>query len=274
MGRAETHAGDETLPLLDVHDGEHGTLVSMRVPAIPGLVFDIWCYEDKLGRAKAHRREGTSLLLFHELGGAEVRTRFSPQPGNVEIVATVTGPDIEAVRCVSSLNPCCQFAKSPGFGNRGDYVEDFVARCFVFLEGGLTLLKDTARIPGTRPRENDKANAATPWIQEYYPVWRKHPGQVKGQRGFSTDRPVLPIIGTVSRDGKHLVAVAWPETARLGQVWHSCIHPRPVIGESLDRAKRQIRSRARVYFMENDGPALLARFRADFPDWQRPGSAR
>lgn len=254
--------GDE--PAIEVLQKDY-TIVRITSESVPGLVFDVWCYEDRLGKAVESRRDGKATVLVHKAKGATVTSRFTPEPGSVAIEVTVEGPDAASVQ---SLNPCCQLRASPRFGNEGDYVEDFVARCFVFLERGLTLLKDTKRIPGTRDRKNDKANAPNPWIQEYVPAWRRHPGQVKGQRGFSTDRPVAPIIGTVSRDGNHLVAVAWPETGRLGQVWHSCIHPRPAVGESFDGTRT--RSRARIYLMKNDGAALLARFRKDFPGWTRP----
>jgi hypothetical protein len=118
-----------------------------------------------------------------------------------------------------------------------------------------------------------QANDPKPWIQEYYPAWRKHPGQIKGQRGYSTDRPVYPIIGATSRDGKYLVAVAWPETMRLGQVWHHCVHPRPVIGESFNKTTGEINSHGKIYMMENDGNKLITSFKKDFPQWQRPPDA-
>ena len=149
------------------------------------------------------------------------------------------------------------------------YVDDFVSRCFVFLEGGLTRLNDTRRVPGTR-RKISKANLPEPWIQEYFPIWRKHPGQIPGRRGYSLDRPVAPIIGCVSRDGRYLAAIAWPEARSLGQVWHDCLHPRPAIGESYDGRRNRIVSRGRIYFLPNDEAALRSAFRRDFPDWRRP----
>ena len=142
----------------------------------------------------------------------------------------------------------------------------------MILERGLTHLDDTRRIPGTLERVNDKANLPKPWIQEYFPVWRKHPGQVPGQRGYSLDRPMYPLIGCSSHDGKYLVAIAWPEARSLGQVWHDCLHPRPAIGESYDAQTNRIVSVGRIYFLPNDEAALLAAFRRDFPTWRRPPS--
>ena len=251
-------------------ENQHGLLVTIVVREIPALRCDIWCYEDQLGKPVSHTKDGDTLVLTHRLNEATVISRFEPTDDGAEIRVEVSGPDAESVRAVGSLNPCCQFRDADAFKNRGDYVEDFVARCSVFLEDGLTLLKDTRRVPGTRERKDDKANLPQPWIQEYFPVWRKHPGQIPGQRGYSLDRPVYPLIGCVSQDGKYLAAIAWPEARSLGQVWHDCLHPRPAIGESYnDEANRTV-SRGRVYFLPNDEAVLLAAFKRDFPDWRRP----
>ena len=251
-------------------ESEHGALVTVVAGDFPELRCDIWCYEDRLGEPVGHEKEGATLILTHRAGEAKVTSRFVPVDDGVAIRVEVSGPDAEAVKAVGSLNPCCQFHHSDAFRNRADYVDDFVARCFVILERGLTHLDDTRRIPGTRERDADKANLPKPWIQEYFPVWRKHPGQVPGQRGYSLDRPVYPLIGCTSRDGKYLVAIAWPEARSLGQVWHDCLHPRPSIGESYDAQTNRIISSGRIYFLPNDEASLLAAFGRDFPDWKRP----
>ena len=258
---------DRNLPVLRVEKVKYGTVVTIKSESIPGLLMDIWCYEDALGDPVSHSMEGNTLILIHKLGNTTVTSRFEPVKDGVDIRVNVTGPSPEDVKKVRNLNPCCQLERSSGFKSSGNYVDDFVARCFVYLDKGFTYLKDTKRIPGTD--KDPKANEAKPWIQEYYPSWRKHPGQIQGQRGFSTDRPVYPIIGTVSKDGKFLAAIAWPETMRLGQVWHHCFHPRPIIGESFNPSTGEIKTHGKVYLMENDSKKLLANFKKDFPDWKR-----
>jgi len=265
---------DAHLPRLDVERGKYGTYLTIRSESIPGLLLDVWCYEDRLGDATRYEKQGSTLILIHKLEEATVTTRFEPIQAGVDIQVHVTGPTAEAVQNVRALNPCCQFGRSTAFRSEGDYVDDFVARCFVFLDTGLTLLKDTKRIPGTLQGKDDRANYPKPWIQEYFPTWRKHPGQIKGERGYSPDRPVYPIIGVVSRDRKYLAAIAWPETSSLGQVWHHCIHPRPLIAESFDAKTGEIRSCGKIYLMENDGEKLLRRFKEDFPHWRRPPDVR
>lgn len=271
-------AGSGNIPILGYFEQKGNTLVNIRVPAMEGMECEIWCYEqENMNAAVEHYREDTgTLVLLHKNDKSTITSRFVPSIGAVDIYVTVTGPTEEDVLSVGGLNPCWQFEKSSNFSSadREKYVEDFVARCFVILDSGFTLMKDTRRIPGTRERRDDKANLPNPWIQEYIPIWRKHPGQTKGQRGRSPDRPVYPIIGCTSRDGKYLAAIAWPETMSLGQVWHHCVHPRPRIVESYDRESNEIRSRARIYFMENDGEKLIVAFRRDFPHWARPDLGR
>lgn len=249
---------------------EHGSLVTIRALDAPNLRCDVWCYEDQLGQPASHRLDGDALVLTHRLDQATVTSRFEPVDDGALIRVDVSGPTPESVKTVGSLNPCCQFRRSEAFQNRGHYVEDFVARCFVILEDGLTRLGDTRRVPGTRERENDKSNLPNPWIQEYFPIWQKHPGQIPGQRGYSLDRPVYPLIGCISHDEKHLAAIAWPESRSLGQVWHDCLHPRPAISRSYDPQANRTQSLGRMYFLPNDEPTLLAAFARDFPDWKRP----
>lgn len=267
---AEVRAQQPFATKVEYSESEHEALVTVIAVELPELRCDVWCYEDRLGKPVGHGKDGETLILTHRAGEANVTSRFVPVDDGVEIRVEVSGPDAEAVKAVGSLNPCCQFRQSDAFRNRGDYADDFVARCFVILERGLTNLDDTRRIPGTRERENDKANLPKPWIQEYFPIWRKHPGQVPGQRGYSLDRPVYPLIGCTSRDGKYLAAIAWPEARSLGQVWHDCLHPRPAIGESYEAETNRIVSVGRIYFLPIDEAKLLAVFRRDFPDWRRP----
>jgi hypothetical protein len=125
--------------------------------------------------------------------------------------------------------------------------------------------------PAEGRRSRKGAQALDPGV---LPGAAQAPGQKEGLRATSTDRPVYPIIGVISCDGKHLAAIAWPETSKLGQVWHHCFHPRPVIGESFNSTTGKIKSHGRVYFLENDAKKLIARFKEDFPNWHRPPDAK
>jgi hypothetical protein len=252
-------------------------------PDHPDLSCAIWCYEDKLGQPAAWRRDGETVVLEHRSQDApdlKVITRFTPCPDGVVQAVTVEGDTEEATRAINQVNPCFQFRQSPAFGEapdgQGDYVDDFVARCFVFTDHGLTLLKDTQRTPcamkPSRPGDRfaARANAERPWIQSYSPVWEPRP--LDGREsypGFSRDRITYPIMGVVSRDGRYLAAVAWPETWRMNQLWLCCVHPWPcLLTDDYDPATETRTSRGKLYVLPNDPALLLERFERDFPGWR------
>lgn len=180
------------VPRLGLRDGSY---VVIACPDIDGLICEMWCYEGAgagIGNeVVSHRQEeGGVLVLVHEGDDVTLTTRLTPEPGGIDIAVTAEGPrtalamafpqpgdpyrlDLgsDGVLAPGAINPCWQFKRSPTFGcaDRDDYVTDFVARCFVFLANGLTLMKDTARIPGSRPGR-PLVNQADPWIQEYVPI--------------------------------------------------------------------------------------------------------
>ncbi len=253
------------------------TYVDLKYSAVPGSHCQIWCYEGPVWNASNHHLENNQLILTHHLAQALITTIVKPADDGVEFTVEVTGPDKESVQQVEYLEPCWQLKRADNFGHRGDpenYVEEFVARCFVFLDGGLTCMKDTSRLPAKRygnDLQAKRANAPLTWTQDYFPTWRIHPGQEPGQRlGRSTDRPVLPIIGCISRDNNYLVAWAYPQCGVLNQAWIDCLHPAPQISESYDPSTNTSRSRSKIYFLPNDEELLLQAFKRDFPDWKIP----
>jgi hypothetical protein len=113
--------------------------------------------------------------------------------------------------------------------------------------------------PATDPENNP------PWVQMYVGVWKNPAEPSPGQwSDTSSDRFIVPVIGTVSTDGKHLVALAEDSADRMSQAWHDCLHTsakwQPVDGPPPDQVWRM-----KVYLMENDPDALLERVRQDFP---------
>ncbi|MFN0195314.1 MAG: hypothetical protein ACKVT0_01105, partial [Planctomycetaceae bacterium] len=81
---------------------------------------------------------------------------------------------------------------------------------------------------------------------------------------WSTDRYVLPVIGVVSRDRKHLVALASDTTDRLAQAWGPCIHNYPP-WLPLDADPAERRWRMTLYTMPFNPEVLLERVREDYP---------
>ncbi len=144
-------------------------------------------------------------------------------------------------------------------------------RCFIFTEKGRTFLDKTVRrkIPCRGPDE--KVNNP-PWIQAYVGTWRDVPkigpeGKVGSERwtDYSTDRYITPIIGTVSKDGKYLAVIANDSADEMWQVWKDCMHNNPK-WLPADAPPDEKRWRVKIYVMENDTYALLARVGKDFPD--------
>lgn len=257
--------------------------VIVAFPDHPELNCAIWCYEDKLGQPATWAKEGQELILQHrsaENARLKVTTTFTPCADGVTQVVAVEGDTEEETRAINQVNPCFQFRRSSAFGEAGDgkldYVDDFVARSFVFTDRGFTLLKDTQRFPCAMKsakagdRFAERANSDRPWIQSYSPVWERFPGE-GGNRaaGWSSARITYPIMGVVSRDGKYLAAVAWPETYRMNQLWLCCVHPWPcLLTADYNPATKKRVSRGKLYVLPNDAAMLLARFEQDFPDWR------
>jgi hypothetical protein len=73
------------------------------------------------------------------------------------------------------------------------------------------------------------------------------------------------VIGTVSRDGKHLAALANGSADSLCNAWHDCLHNNPKWAPA-DAPPDKQRWRLKLYVMPNDPDALLARVAGDFPE--------
>ena len=258
------------LPRLKVDQEKHGdrvfTMVRIAVPTIPGFECDVWCYEDRLRQGEGLPQEDGSLVLRHKTRGQDglvhVTTHFVPRPGELDFIVTVKGKSRRDVRSVRSVNACWQLRRTPGFQRQGDFVKTFVNQCFIYTVKGFTLLRDTTRFPDTRRPASDRTNSP-PWVQVYPPIWARHRGQPKAFWGASTDRPVYSIIGEVSRDGKWLAALAWPECHSMCQGWHDCLHNGPKLLNGYDEKTNQTVYRGKFYFMENDPQKLLERYTND-----------
>lgn len=246
------------------------TMVRIAVPTIPDFECDVWCYEDNLGQGDDYPQADGSMILKHtHPEGAEVETTLVPSKGAIDWTVTVTGPNPEAVNAVCSVQGCWQFRRAPGFQSlKGSFVESFVNQCFIFTDRGFTLLKDTSRYPDTRRPAEDEKNSP-PWVQQYMPVWREHPGQPEAFWGISDEQPTHSLIGIVSRDGKHLAAWACRDSKTLLQGWHDCLHIWPDMSIDYDENTNRTVSHFKMYFMESDLDRLLEQYNKDFPGVRR-----
>jgi hypothetical protein len=253
------------------------TYVWAEFPEPAGCICDAWCYESNV-----------DFLDFRELadGKAEVRhrvrdqphvlfvTTVTPEPGAVEfsaraIVDEGQAPDGKLPDRLPGLNLCFQLRRAKGFCSKPDPYPEFVRRCFVFTDNGRTFLLDTHRrkILHRFPEDDQKNNP--PWVQMYVGVWRPVPRvQGSGWAEYSTDRYTIPVIGTVSRDKKYLVAIANGSADSLCNAWHDCLHNNPK-WMPADAPPTDRRWRLKVYVTPNDPDALLARVKHDFPEAER-----
>ncbi len=148
--------------------------------------------------------------------------------------------------------PCVRLAAFTGFDPKGKNLEDYLGKCFVFLDGQLS------RMP------------TQPWATQA----RYVPGQVWGAPGVlptdlnprphSTLRPSHGLIGCFSGDEKWLFATAWEPYQELFQGVGRCLHSDFRLGGLQPGETRQIRGK--IYLMPANVPALQARYARDFPE--------
>jgi len=153
--------------------------------------------------------------------------------------------------------PCIRLGDFTGYDNQGKDIDDYLPKCFLFLDGQLT-----------------RMNIIKPWTKEA----RCIPGQVWCPKNVPrTDinpRPLSPLvpdnglIGCFSGDEKQLFAVAFEPYQELFQGVARCLHSDFRIGGLEPGETKQVKGK--IYILSNDVPALLARYAKDFPTHQRP----
>ena len=153
--------------------------------------------------------------------------------------------------------PCVRLADFTGFDPHGNDIDDYLPKCFIFLEGRLTRLSEVR-----------------PWATEA----RYTPGQVWCPRDVPrTDvnpRPLSPLvpsnglIGVFSANEQQIFATAWEPYQELFQGIIRCVHSDFRLGGLHPGETKRIRGR--IYLVPNDVPALLARYARDFPEHQSP----
>jgi hypothetical protein len=131
-------------------------------------------------------------------------------------------------------------------------VPDYARKCFVFLDGRLT------RLP-TSPWA-DKA-LYTPG-QVYCPP--HVPRDDVNPRPLSALVPSSGLVGCFSGDERTIMAVAWEPYQELFLGVITCIHSDFRIGGLEAGEKKEIRGK--IYLVDADVPALVARYERDFPE--------
>lgn len=274
----------QSLPTLAVRLDGTMPIVAMTFPEIPDGAAEAWCYESDFDYLGARALGGGRLELRHrerKRPQVVLVTTLTPEPGAVEVLVRAErdrsqAPDAYLPSDLPFTNLCFQLRRAPAFASAPDPYPQFVARCFLFTEKGRTFLDRTARkkIP-VRP-DNDPYNDP-PWVQMYLGTWQEAPTQTAGMwADYSPDRYSTTLIGTVSRDGRHLVALGNDSASVMAQAWHDCLHNNAQ-WEPASAPPEKRRWRIKVYVQRNDPAALLRRFARDFPRARRhagPAEAR
>jgi hypothetical protein len=271
----------QKLPTLSVYNddkfsrGQVLTMVAATFPNVPDFTCDSWCYESAVDFLDARALDGGKVALRHRDRNpphAIVVTTVTPEPGAVEFVARLE-PGSGAAGKVpvnpQPLNLCWQLRHAAGFSSKPDPYPEFIKRCFIFTASGVTFLDETRRRPIPVRAADDRYNNP-PWVQMYVGAWQDVPKtNSQGWADYSPDRYTALVIGAVSRDRSHLAALANDSADSLCQAWHDCMHNNPQWLPANAPAEKRV-WRLKLYVMENDPAALMARVVKDFPNAKPP----
>ena len=151
--------------------------------------------------------------------------------------------------------PCIRLGDFTGFPNRGGDLDDYLPKCFVFLDGTLV------RMPNIQP-----------WAKQarYIPgqVWcpKGVPRTDVNPRPLSSLVPSNGLIGCYSGDEKMIFAVAFDPYQELFQGVARCLHSDFRLGGLLPNETKKIKGK--IYLMNTDLTKLLTRYKSDFTEQQ------
>ncbi len=242
---------------------------------LPGRRIEVW-YLEAYCRAGSTDRDWRETVVPHRTrlrsqspDGRRLRLRCRVEDGLV-VDHTITASDDEINFSVTAHNPTSHRSevhwaqpcvRVDRFTGRGQ--DDYLAKCFIFLNGRLT------RLP------------CRPWATKA----RYTPGQVWRAPGISPDdvnpRPLSPLIpdppliGCFSADERLLLATAWQPYQELFQGVIVCLHSDFRLGGLEPGQTRHIRGK--IYVLPADVDRLLDRYQRDFSSGtdvdREPGTA-
>jgi len=144
------------------------------------------------------------------------------------------------------FQPCIRV---DGFTRRTQ--EDYIPRCFIFTNAGLTTLDKTRRT------EEGFYKGGQSYIPPGINLKDVNP------RPISLDQPANGLIGCFSDDDKYIMATAWDHYQELFQGIFVCIHSDPRVGGL--KAGEIKKLKGKIYVVKNNPEKLLKRYQHDFP---------
>lgn len=148
--------------------------------------------------------------------------------------------------------PCIRVGAFTGLGDPSNSrTYDYIRKSFVFLDGELSLMptKDWA--------EEARYTPGQVWAGPGVPAADVNP------RPLNPNVPSNGLIGCFSADDSMIMATAWEPWQELFQGVITCLHSDFRIGGLAPGETKTVRGK--IYVVPNDVPALLARYRRDFP---------
>jgi hypothetical protein len=154
--------------------------------------------------------------------------------------------------------PCVRLGVFTGFDpavTKSKDLDDYLGKCFVFLDGKLT------RMPTPQWATQARYTPGQVWCPNGVPRADVNP------RPLSSLVPSNGLIGVFSGDEKLIFATAWEPYQELFQGVGRCVHSDFRLGGLQPGETKQIRGK--IYVVANDVPALVARYGKDFPEHGR-----
>ncbi len=149
--------------------------------------------------------------------------------------------------------PCVRVGPFTGYDDPGGPApEDYLHKCFVFIDGRLE------RMPTEAWATEARYTPGQVWRPAHAPKTDVNPRPLN---------PVIPshgLIGCFSADEAMVFATAWEPYQELFQGVARCLHADFRLGGLAPGETK--RARGKIYIVPNDIPALLNRYTRDFPE--------
>ena len=187
----------------------------------------------------------------------------------VTVQHTITARDDEVDFRLTAHNPgskrseahwaqaCPWLGPFTGYDRPAANLDDYLPKCFIFLDGRLT------RLPTPQWATRARYMPGQVWCPAGVPRSDVNP------RPLSPLVPSNGLIGCFSGDDQLIFATAWEPYQELFQGVFRCLHADFRLGGLQPGETKQIRGK--IYIVPADVPALLQRYERDFPEHKAAG---
>ncbi len=197
-------------------------------------------------------RHGTLFYDCRLQNGISFSVRIRPGARDVEIVSTITNGYVADM--TDSGNQYCLIQK----GVKG-FEDPDATRTFILVKGRWVALARTA--PG--PRRGEKPFFIVTNTSDRPPLPK---AQIE-RSWWADEQADLPLIATVSEDGRRIAALAFDNAYKImTNADIPCIHADPMFPDCA--VGQTVGVRGKLYFVEGKLEDLPGLFLRDFPEWR------